>query len=269
MRYVYLRHKSVRRPGSVSSSFWGSKWKVVPWLDRSAPPCPAPDLLVTPRPSGVSGFWIRQMSIKAAAIGIFGAAKSMFVIFVVDLSNPKPGHTAGGTGRGGAQRRGGQRGCGAARWGAAGRSGAGWDGGGWNDVPRGETVHLAPQGTGETRPGRLSGGKQNESFCKPDRGTPRVVDDWFISRTASALRSWLLTNGLAFFCLCKPFSCEAYPRTYIEVSDRDTTISLSAFQGRHTYFAELNNGCHIAALESSGSLRKWHCVTLSPGKGVL
>ena len=33
----------------------------------------------------------------------------------------------------------------------------------------------------------------------------------FISGTASALRSWLLTTVPTFFCLCKPFSCKACP----------------------------------------------------------
>ena len=36
-------------------------------------------------------------------------------------------------------------------------------------------------------------------------------NDRFISRTASALRSWLLTTGPTLPCLCKLFSCEARP----------------------------------------------------------
>ena len=40
-----------RRPGRLSSSPWKSKWKVVNWPNRSAPPRPAPALDRPPRPA--------------------------------------------------------------------------------------------------------------------------------------------------------------------------------------------------------------------------
>ena len=59
-----------RCPGRLPSSPWRSKWKVVPWPNRSAPPCrapaqPRPPRHASPRSTptgfarGISGFWIR------------------------------------------------------------------------------------------------------------------------------------------------------------------------------------------------------------------
>ena len=40
-----------------------------------------------------------------------------------------------------------------------------------------------------------------------------AVDKRFIRGTTATLRSWLLTIGPTPICLCKPFSCKAWPGT--------------------------------------------------------
>ena len=60
--------------------------------------------------------------------------------------------------------------------------------------------------------------RTSEILCKPmeeqnqwfTSGLPAVYQR-FISRTKSALCSWLPTSGKTLFCLCKPFSCKVCP----------------------------------------------------------
>ena len=159
------------------------------------------------------------------------------------LSNPKPGHTTGGSGRGarqngraGSGRIGCQKSCSAnknklralskgsqkrrlsvspeARTGEISRTrGAlhSWMRTGCKLIHRRlcqvrMPLHLLVQA------------RTKEFLCKPaeeqnqrlTRGSS-AVHPWFISGTKSALRSWLLTSVPTPFCLCKPFSCKACP----------------------------------------------------------
>ena len=90
---------------------------------------------------------------------------------------------------------------GAAHSGVAGRGGAVWDADG--SVCPERTVPFALQDMEET--------------CTNYKGTQRAVDPRFMCiRGLSAGRrplfnSWLLTNVPTPTCLCKPFSCKAYP----------------------------------------------------------
>ena len=83
------------------------------------------------------------------------------------LSNPKPGHTTGGTRRGGAQRRGGRRER------RAMRGGAGWDGGGRmhqgrrrDDAPRGKPSTLLSRAPKTTVLDVFSEARTKEILCK-------------------------------------------------------------------------------------------------------
>ena len=53
--------------------------------------------------------------------------------------------------------------------------------------------------------------EKNNNLMQTYGGTKPAVDQRLIRGTASALRSWLLTNVPTPICLCKPFSCKAYP----------------------------------------------------------
>ena len=67
------------------------------------------------------------------------------------------------------------------------------------------TDHLAPQGTEDSRPGRVIGDTNKGNPHKPDRGTQRVVDDRFASGQSAgreaffAPGSWLVDRRLFVF----------------------------------------------------------------------
>ena len=120
-----------------------------------------------------------------------------------NLSSPKPGHTTGGSGRG--ARRGG--GAGSGRTGCQ-----------QNCSPWGHASVVSSKASKTRRLNVSPEARTSEILCKPmGKQNPRLtrgsspVDPRFISGTRSALSSWLLTNGPALFCLCKPFSCKACP----------------------------------------------------------
>ena len=120
-----------------------------------------------------------------------------------DLSNQKPGHTTGGSGRG-------------AQWG--GRAGSGKIGCHQNYSPR-KQMSLVPHKESSKR--RLNvppEARTSEIPCKPmEEQNQRLTRGWpmvyprFITGARSALRSWLLTSEPTPFCSCKPFSCKACP----------------------------------------------------------
>ena len=118
-----------------------------------------------------------------------------------DLSNPKPGHTTGGSGRGARQ---------------GGGAGLGRTGRRQNSSPSNQ-ASLAPVKAPKTsRPNASPEKRNSEILCKPmeehnnrlTRGL-RLVDVRFITGTRSSLRSWLLTSGPKTTCFCKPFSRKA------------------------------------------------------------
>ena len=119
------------------------------------------------------------------------------------LSNPKPGHTTGGSGRG--ARRGG-------------RVGSGRVGCQQNFSHRKHKSLVLSKGSKKRRLSVSPEARTNEILCKQmeernerlTRGLS-AVDKLFIRGTRSALCSWLLTSGPTPFCLCKPFSCKACP----------------------------------------------------------
>ena len=90
-----------------------------------------------------------------------------------------------------------------------------------NSSPR-RQASLLPSKASETRRLKVSPEERtSEILCKPmeehnDRLTSglRPVYVRFITRTKSALCSWLLTSGPSPLCLCKPFSYKACPRKF-------------------------------------------------------
>ena len=122
------------------------------------------------------------------------------------LSNPKPGHTTGQSGRGGA-RRGGEGGSGLGRTGRR------------RVDPARRRPSLLPSIESKTLSWTtLRKHEQRKSHVNRMREQSHrlttslsAVDPRLISRTASALRSWLLTRVPTPICLCKPFSCKAFP----------------------------------------------------------
>ena len=97
------------------------------------------------------------------------------------LSNPKRGHTMGGSGRGGAKRGGG-----------ASRGRAGQDA---DDPVRPDfTVRTPPRHWKENLHGRVSGSTSKRIPVQTDGGSKQLVDLPFTSRIKSTLRSWMLAS---------------------------------------------------------------------------
>ena len=113
------------------------------------------------------------------------------------LSNPKPGHTTGGSGLR-AQRSGGD--------GRAGQNGTPTD-----RFAQERTAPLTLWRIKAKRCGRLFGSTNKRNLMETDGGTQRPFDNRFNRGTRSALCSWLLASVPAPNCLCKPFSCRACP----------------------------------------------------------
>ena len=121
-----------------------------------------------------------------------------------DLSNPKPGHTTGGSGR--SSRR-------------SSRAGSGKIGCQQNFSPR-KHKPTVPSKASKKRLFNVSPeARTSEILCKPmeeqnqrlTRGLSPVYHG-FISGTRSALCSWLPTiRQTVYFGLCKPCSCKACP----------------------------------------------------------
>ena len=156
-----------------------------------------------------------------------------------NLSNSKPEYTTGGSGQRSAQRDGGSLGnwakqdvdrsggskaksveskpehtTGGSSLGAWRTAGQGRVGLGANRIVAQETrVPRTLQGIEDTSPERFSRSRNKRNPMETDGGTKPAVDNRFITRTRSALSSWLLTSGPTLFCLCKPFSCKACPGT--------------------------------------------------------
>ena len=125
------------------------------------------------------------------------------------LSNPEPGHTTGQSGRGGA-RRGGEGGSGLGRTGRR------------RVDPARRRPSLLPSIESKTLSWTtLRKHEQRKSHVNRMREQSHrlttslsAVDPRLISRTASALRSWLLTRVPTPICLCKPFSHARHVRRY-------------------------------------------------------
>ena len=132
------------------------------------------------------------------------------------VSNPKPGHTTGRSGRGGARREGG-----------AGRGWAGWDADG----------SVCP---GDNRPSYLPDDRKKlSSACLWKREQRKLyVNRWrnktsgwpavyslFVRGTTAALRSWLLINVLTPNCLCGPFLYKACPGTLRKHEQKETYVT--------------------------------------------
>ena len=123
------------------------------------------------------------------------------VVFTeTNLSNPKPGHTTGGSGR--SARR-------------SGRAGSGKIGCQQNYSPRKQKSTVPSKASKKRRFNVSPEARTSEILCKPtEEQNQRLtipVYQRFISGTRSALCSWLPTSGTTPFCLCKPFSCKACP----------------------------------------------------------
>ena len=143
---------------------------------------------------------MQGMSGKTTLTNSMSAAIEQIHSVHVNLSNPKPGHTTGGSGRG--ARRGGG-------------AGPGRTGRRQNSSPR-RQASLVPSKASKTRLLNVSPeARTSEILCKPNGGTKSAVDNAvyprFITGTRSALRSWLPTSGPTPFCLCKPFSSQGCP----------------------------------------------------------
>ena len=82
----------------MSSMLWGERGRLSSWANSSVgiQSCPTPPR----RASGMTGFWVRQVSENPIHARHVRECKS-------NLSNPKPGHTTDGSKRGGARRSGG------------------------------------------------------------------------------------------------------------------------------------------------------------------
>ena len=159
----------------------------------------------------VNRFHARHVRERGCSMGVAGEGREQpipidkFLGGTHNLSNPKPGHTTGGSGRG-ARR--------------SGRAGSGRIGCQQNYSPR-KQRSLVPSKASKKRRFNVSPEAQtNEILCKPtEKQNQRLttssspVYPRFISGTRSALSSWLLTSGTTPFCLCKPFSCKACPGT--------------------------------------------------------
>ena len=116
----------------------------------------------------------------------------------LNLSNPKPGHTTGGSGRG-------------ARWG--GGAGSGRIGCQQNCLSMRQASLVLSKASKTRRLNVSPEPRTSEILCKPKKEqNPRLtsspVQQRFNRGTRSALRSWLLTSAPTHFCLCKPFSCK-------------------------------------------------------------
>ena len=128
------------------------------------------------------------------------------------LSNPKPGHTTGGSDR--SARR-------------SGRAGSAKIGCQQNYSPRKQKPTVRSKASKKRRFNVSPEARTSEILCKPTeeqnqrltRGLSPAYHR-FISGTRSALCSWLPTSGTAPFCLCKPFSCKACPGTKNHGRDR-------------------------------------------------
>ena len=108
------------------------------------------------------------------------------------LSNPKPGHTTGGSGRG-ARR--------------SGRAGSRKIGCQQNCSPSRQASLVPPKASKTRRLNVSREARTSEILCKPTE----EPNQRFTSGARSALCSWLPTSGTTPFCLCKPFSCKACP----------------------------------------------------------
>ena len=122
----------------------------------------------------------------------------------VNLSNPKPGHITGGSGR--SARR-------------SGRAGSGKIGCQQNSSPRKQKSSVLSKASKKRRFNVSPEARTSEILCKPtEEQNQRLtrglspVHQRFIGGTRSALCSWLPTSGTTP-CLCKPFSCKACPGT--------------------------------------------------------
>ena len=122
---------------------------------------------------------------------------------VTYLPGPTPGHTAGGSGRGA------RRGGGA----VLGRTGCQQNG-----SPRRQASPVLSKASQTRRLNDPPEARTSEILFKPMgeqnpwlTTSSSAVYPRFISGTASALRSWLLTSVPSPICLCKPFSCKACP----------------------------------------------------------
>ena len=107
-------------------------------------------------------------------------------------SNPKPGHTTGGSGQGGARR--GNR---------AARSWIGQDA--VRSIRQEDNIRLALQQIVNNLLNVSSEARTVQFVLKTNGGTKSAVDQRLISRTKSALRSWLLTRLPASTCIVNPF----------------------------------------------------------------
>ena len=120
-----------------------------------------------------------------------------------NLSNPKPRHTTGRSGR--SARR-------------SSRAGSGKIGCQQNFSPRKHKPTVPSKASKKRRFNVSPEARTSEILCKPmeeqnqrlTRGLSPVYHG-FISGTRSALCSWLPTSGPTPLCLCKPFSCKACP----------------------------------------------------------
>ena len=129
-----------------------------------------------------------------------------------NLSNPKPGHTTGGSGR-------------AAHSGAAGHGGPGRMGRRRVSPRRPQPSLVSSRALKTTVLNRRH--EQRNPYVNRRRNKTRrwpAVYPRLISGTGSALCFWLLTSGPTP-CLCKPFSCKACPGISIRRNRMRTSTS--------------------------------------------
>ena len=126
-------------------------------------------------------------------------------------SNPKPGHTTGGSGR-------------AAHSGAAAHGGPGRMGRRRVSPRWAQSFFVSFKASNTTVLNVFSEARTSEILCKPaDEQNPRLTRGFysrFISETRSALCSWLLASGLlvtgsTYVYLCKICLCKVCPRMII------------------------------------------------------
>ena len=190
---------------------------------------------------------MRQCSTTAAVV-------SSQTCRVQNLSNPKPGHTTGGSGR--SARR-------------SDRAGSGKIGCQQNYSPR-KQKSTVPSKASKKRHFNVSPeARTGEILCKPTEEQNQrltsglsAVYQQFISGTRSALFSWLPNSGTTPFCLCKPFSCKACPGTRTH-NGRVGSARRRADGGVGRRWAEQGADISVALEANSPSGPPAHCKKLS------
>ena len=183
-----------RRSGDVSAMIWKVRGGLISWANSSVgiQSCPTPPRHPAVRPDPNRPWYVRVLD--STSLGTM-----LVCVLVTHLSNPKPGHTEGGSGRG------------------ARRGGARQDGTPTEQFAQEISDPRTPQGIEETSPERFFR-STNKIVCKPNVGTKSPVDNRFVSGLSPGREALFVPGcrpvGRCFFSFRKPFSCKACSGTF-------------------------------------------------------